>query len=158
MLKRLIVPIALTFAASACGGLNGKQANELDADQRTEVCEDLADYAAGKITDDDNHKFACVIVGETAAALDMTTTCEAARDACLAEPYEPTSSESDCAFAEETDCTATVGEIKDCYEAQIDKSADTLKSFDCGAASETSTELPSECDVVKEKCPSLFGG
>lgn len=156
MLKRLLIPVSLLAMATACGGLNGKQSNELTQEERSEVCEDLADYAAGKISDDDNKKFACVIAGETTAALDMSTTCEDARDACLAAPSMP-GEDGDCSTAEATDCTATVGEMKDCFEAQIDESAAYIKSFDCGATDGAApTALPSECDVVKEKCPDMF--
>lgn len=159
MLRRIVVPAALlAITASACGGINKKQANELSADERTEVCEDLRDYADSKITEDDGKKFACVFAGETAAALDMSVTCEEARDMCLAEPAEPTTDDSDdCALAEETDCTATVEEIKDCSEAQVDQYAAFIKSFDCGAADAAAPdEIPAECEPVKEKCPDWF--
>ena len=160
MLKQTLVPVAMiALIGSACGGLSGKQANELNEEQRQQVCEDFADYAANKISDEDQKNFACVLAGETAAAIDMNTTCEEARDACLAEPAEdPVEESTDCSVTEETDCTATVGEIRDCYEAQVDALADFYSEFDCGAEStNASGELPPECEVVQEKCPDFFG-
>lgn len=159
MLKRTAIAALLClFGAglSACGDdLGDKQASELTQEERTTLCEEFQDTVASKISEQDNKKVGCVFAGETAAAFDENTTCEEARDACLAEPAEETT-EEDCSIAAATDCTATVDEIRACSDAQLDELAAYIDEVDCGVEASPPNTLPSACDPVVQKCPNFF--
>lgn len=162
MIKRtvLCLIIGVGFMAAACGDdLGDKAASDLTAEERTEVCEDFNSYYSSKVTEEDQKRFGCVIAGETTAAFDPDTTCEEARDACIAEPADMTDEESSsCAVTEAIECDATVDEIRACAEAQTDQIAAYYSAYDCGSEAEFPVETPSACTSVLERCPSLFGG
>jgi hypothetical protein len=167
MLKRtLFLLVCLAgFGIAACGGddedgLNDKQANELTDEELVQVCEQFQSASDSSLSAEELEYYTCVLTGEITAGLDTTgmTTCEDVRDMCLEEPQDdPPMTEDPCANPEPTDCTATVGEIRACNQAQLDAFAEIARNAECGMTEEVSEELPSQCDVVLEKCPNFFG-
>ncbi len=138
----------------ACTGPTGlpgsKQLDELDADERAEACENLADYFDEGIGEERRKKRFCIHVG---AQYGDVAECEVAYETCLMEPY---SSEVSCALSGPTSCTATVEELEACFAEEIDTTIAFIDGLTCQAVLD-GVEYDAfggpACLTFEQKCP-----
>ncbi len=157
----------LFFVMAACGGdgdgsggssglPKGDVAQDLPDDDAKELCMWLQDLINGFQPSDEQF---C----EASAALQSGTKdeCEALIPQCLMfiGETEDEPEDFDCEMAmssELDDCTATVGEIEDCYRDTINLQESFIEGTSCADAGKvTEPSTPSSCAVLKTKCPGL---
>lgn len=188
-MKRFRSSLILAFLASAAllvacgdtgGGNNGggssgfsssvdgsAELSGLSADDQQTLCDDVADYSASQISEDD----ACTFSGLFAAAFSDPQTDEELQQACSMAYDECINSEDDGGGDDQcevsmTECTATVAEYETCAEARVQQTSDLLGGLPrCSEAtladleddgSGNQNELPQECQVIEDKCPGFF--
>jgi hypothetical protein len=157
------------FGLGACGdggdggGSSGvpdsTKVTELTESEKTALCEEFADRF--KPVSEDLKIPSCSIDGIIAEMSgDGATTCEEARDACLAQ--EDDGEAQDCSMNEEIpeNCDITVGEYRDCIDAYAGQVKNLASQITCDSDLQDlqnfePPETPAACMTVQTKCPEL---
>ncbi len=144
------------------GSLSDKEVEQL--------CDDLGELASSGPLATAGQEFACLMGGVLAGAFsgpsdddELQAACQVAYDECKAEPLE-----SEPAECEKPDpaCTATVSELKACWDdaskamqeliADIPSCSEiTLESLESLDPDEAEVADPPSCVTLREKCPGL---
>ncbi len=143
-------------------GLDGsKNLNDLTPDEVEQLCE-ASEETVGELLDQERF---CQVMGVTSAfsaESDLEGACQAARDACLAEPPEE---ESECTAPQ--DCDVTVAELEACVNDALPVYSSVFGSVPaCEGLSEqtflawalglVAFQQPESCAVVEERCPDVL--
>jgi len=163
---RLAALVGLLCAGCSSGyssGVDGsKPVSALTMDEARVACESLADYFESSFTADQNVRFQCYV----RALSDITSTtaqCEAAFNACLADPPPPTDNSVECDDPmADTTCNATVSQLESCVTAAVETQRDRILEVDCSVAGNVpelmrlqgDTPTPSECTAIVDICPA----
>jgi hypothetical protein len=145
---------------------SSKTGDELSDAEATKLCESTESKGADIELDDMQF---CVI-GVTVQSMDKATCEQTVMQACAdddggdgdtTDDNTDEDDDDDCADAKGDleGCTATVGEIEECFDALLDwaNKLDGISCDDAGKVTQDSLAIPEKCATVQQKCPKLLG-
>lgn len=166
----VLVGCAESRPALDTGVPDGTPVNELTDEDAQQICRAAQELANDVFGPEEQHHVQCTV---TAVAYDLADLgmCDDSYADCIAEPYDADPADFDCESATAPmleSCTATIGEIEACANAQIRVFDDVVSQLDCGLVddpdriAEIMAELegaanPEACASLPENCPIFFG-
>lgn len=144
------------------GGDNANQLDELDGGEIEALCDHVRDRFEGHLGSDFEQGVCVMYIGaeaESVAQCEQLTQdyCDASSDS--SSEVDVSECVDDLSTVE--DCEVTVGELEDCLDAQIEV-YDSISKLSCenvmelGPDSPSLEDLPAECEMLSERCPTLF--
>ncbi len=135
-----------------------KTADTLTASQATQVCQEVATYAANNLKGT-----ACIVEGIVAGGLaaalgggDAKTTCQSAYNECMKQSAVADAGTNSCATAasDYANCAATIGELNQCEIDYINAFKSAYASMTCDSAT-ADAGIPNKSVVAPKSCTSI---
>jgi hypothetical protein len=151
-----VLSIIMAIGLAACGGDGGsgvdgdKKLAELTPAEQQALCEESA--AQAEANEDDALKVGCYLQASLFGQCS-----EAAVQQCISQAQNAPQ-EGECQTDVTDACTATVGELRACFDAQVDALGDIASKINCENALTLlgSAPEPAACKTAESKCPELF--
>ena len=142
--------------------MDAKPVESLSVAEFREFCEWTVKHAADALSAEQYCTVGAVESSEDEAE------CTASYEMCIEEEGEFWESDIEealegCAEIEQsdlpTDCSVTLGEVRDCYAAIDDELSRAARTFDCEMPGETlPDEAPAACRRIEDDCPDALAG
>lgn len=152
-----VLSVIMAVALVACGGDDGgsgvdgdRKMSELTPAEQQALCEE--GEAKAEAHEDDALKVGCYLQASLFGQCS-----EAAVQQCITQAQN-SPDEGECTTDVTDACTATVGELRACLDAQMEVLGDIASKINCSNAVTLlgSAEEPAVCAAAEAKCPELF--
>jgi hypothetical protein len=170
--------LAIIVSASSCASTpshftsldSSKVISSLSPVERRQYCDDQFRYMTARVSKDDRKKVNCsqaasaVGTGGESDTARARNACQAVFKACTSVPAEDPENTCDGFSKVAEGCSATVGELVACAEAQAEaleeaasKAEDACNHIARSRARSAAAKLPEACARVQALCPKVLG-